>query len=163
MEKGKSLVILRHAKSSWDEEGKSDFDRVLKPRGITDIVKIASEVKPLLSGFNIIFSSSANRAIHTSILFAKTVGVPTEKIRIIDELYETNVVNLLNFVKSIPNELRKVVVVGHNPTSTDFVNLFIDEQIDNIPTSGLVKIDFNEVGWENISKQYVSNVDIRFP
>lgn len=163
MEKGKSLVILRHAKSSWEEDDKSDFDRTLKPRGINDIVKIASEVKSQLSEFNAIFSSSANRAVHTAILFAKTVGIPTEKIRIIDSLYETHVVNVLNFVNALPNELQKVVIVGHNPTSTDFINLFVDEQIDNLPTSGLVKIDFNAESWESISKQNVSNIFIRVP
>ena len=163
MEKGKSLVLLRHAKSSWEEEGKSDFDRALKPRGINDIVKISGEVKSQLSDFDAIFSSSANRAIHTAILFAKTAGIPTEKIKIIDTLYETHVVNVLNFVRNLPNELQKVIVVGHNPTSTDFVNLFVDEQIDNLPTSGLVKIDFNAESWESISKQNVSNVIFRFP
>lgn len=163
MEKGKSLVILRHAKSSWEEEEKSDFDRALKPRGINDIVSIAHDIKSQLGEIDAVYSSSANRAIHTAILFAKAAGIPTNKIRIVDELYETHELNVLEFVKSLSNDLQKVVIVGHNPTSTDFVNMFISQPIDNIPTSGLVKVDFRTQEWAGISELNVENVVYRFP
>ncbi len=157
------MVIIRHAKSSWEEEEKNDFDRALKPKGINDIVRIAGETKTLLGEIDVVFSSSANRAVHTAILFAKAVGIPTEKISIVDDLYETNEVIVLNFVRALDNNLGTVAIIGHNPTLTDFANLFVDEQIDNIPTSGLVRIDFREDCWENISKKNVNKVTVRFP
>jgi phosphohistidine phosphatase len=151
MEGQKTLIILRHAKSSWEENDKSDFDRVLKEKGIDDIRLLASNVKDNLPRIDIIFSSPANRAIHTAILFAISVGIPTDRIRIVEGLYDTNELRVDEFVKSLPDELTNVVVVGHNPTSTDFVNLFLKNKIDNIPTSGMVMLTFTVQSWRDIS------------
>lgn len=163
MGNSKTLIVLRHAKSSWEETDKSDFDRALKDRGIKEICLLAQAVKETLGGIDTIFSSPANRAIHTAILFAQTIGFPTENIRIIEGLYETNELYVEGFVKSLPDEMKSVAIVGHNPTSTDFVNLFLEQGIDNIPTSGLVKLIFNTNSWKGISRSSLTSSFFDFP
>jgi len=132
-------------------------------RGINDIRLLGHEVKDRLGDIDIIFSSPANRAIHTAILFAQTVGFPLENIRIVESLYETNELYMEEFVKGLPNELNSIVVVGHNPTSTDFVNLFLNNSIDNIPTSGLVKLVFDTISWKGISKGVLKSSFFDYP
>lgn len=163
MENNKTLIILRHAKSTWDETGKADFDRALKEKGIQDIRTLASEVKGMLGKIDTIYSSPANRAIHTAILFAKGIGFPTERITIVDGLYETNEIRIFEFVKELPKESCNVVIVGHNPTSTDFVNMFLKDKIDNIPTSGIVKLTFDVRGWADISSHNLSSSFFDYP
>lgn len=163
MEKNRTLIILRHAKSSWEETGKSDFDRALKEKGIQDIRVLANEVKGMLGKIDTIYSSPANRATHTAILFAKGIGFPTEQITIVDELYETNELRLFEFVKELPKVSCNVVIVGHNPTSTDFVNLFLKDKIDNIPTSGIVKLSFDVTSWADISSHNLSSSFFDYP
>ncbi len=148
----KTLYILRHAKSSWDEPEKSDFDRSLKMRGINDVKLLAKKVKGDTDGIDLIISSPANRAIHTAILFAQAVGFPMDKLLIKENLYETTELEVQKLVKSLPDNLNKVMIVGHNPTSTHFTNLFLKETIFNIPTSGLVGLTFSVDKWVDIER-----------
>jgi phosphohistidine phosphatase len=163
MDKPKTLLVLRHAKSTWDEPDKQDLDRALKTRGLNDIKLLAREVQPTVINLDTIFSSPANRAIHTAILFSLTVGFPLEKICITKKLYETDEYQLEEFVKGFSDDLNTVMIVGHNPTSTDFVNLFLNETIYNIPTSGLVGLSFSSTKWMKIGKSSLLSSFFHFP
>lgn len=158
MDNSKTLIILRHAKSSWAESGVQDFDRSLEPRGVNDITMLAGKVKAKVSELEAIFSSPAERAIRTAMLFAQTVGFPQEKIRVRKDLYTVGCLQLWDMVKAFDNGLSTVMVVGHNPTLTDFVNLFLGRPIDNVPTSGIVGLTFSTENWEGIEqKTLISN------
>jgi phosphohistidine phosphatase len=159
----KTLFILRHAKSTWDEIGKRDFDRTLKTRGIDDIKLLSKVISKEIKNLDLILSSPANRAIHTAILLAQTVGFPMEKIRIKEDLYETDEDQVELIVRSLHNDLNTVMIVGHNPTSTYFVNRFLMEAIDNIPTAGLVRLTFNIDSWQDIGKKHLESSSFDFP
>lgn len=159
----KTLYILRHAKSSWDDSDKDDFDRPLKARGVEDIKILSKEIKEKIDGVDAVFSSPANRAIHTAILFAKAIGIPLERISISGNLYEASILDLQEFVKSLPDIIQSAVIVGHNPTLTDFVNGFIKQQIFNMPTSGFVKLCFKCASWPDISKTNLKSSFFDFP
>jgi phosphohistidine phosphatase len=163
MDKTKTLLVLRHAKSSWEEPDKQDFDRALKSRGLNDIRVLAREIRSKVNNLDAIFSSPANRAIHTAILFSLTVGFPLEKIRITKNLYETDEHQLEKFVKEFLDDLNTVMIVGHNPTLTDFVNLFLKESIYNIPTSGFIGLIFSSTKWKKIDEGSLISSFFHFP
>ncbi len=159
----KTLYILRHAKSSWDEPDKNDIDRALISRGINDAIFMAKKLKNQLNDVDLIISSPANRAIHTAIIFSRITGISPEKIKIDANIYESTESGILKIVKHLPDDLMKIVIVGHNPTLTYFVNNFINESIDNIPTSGMVGMSFSIDSWKDISKNKLKSFFFEYP
>ena len=159
----KELFILRHAKSSWDEPNKEAKDRPLTSRGIHDAHFMANQLKKRLSKVDLILSSHANRAEHTATIFTEIIGLPFDRLRITSKIYETTESQIMTMVKNLPNEIHSVIIVGHNPTFTDFANRFLDSSIDNIPTAGIVGLTFNTSNWEEISKGNLLSSVFEFP
>ncbi|MGE0077261.1 MAG: histidine phosphatase family protein [Bacteroidales bacterium] len=148
----RELFILRHAKSSWSEVDKSDKDRALKPKGIKDIALVAKSVQNVIGNLELIISSPANRAIHTSILFSESIGFPLNKISINKKLYEADESMLMDVIANQNPEIQSLMIVGHNPTLSYFVNSILPEPIFELPTSGLVCLYFDTENWADISK-----------
>ena len=159
----KELFILRHAKSSWDEPNVDDVDRALTPRGVNDAHTIANRQKKLLKGVELILTSHANRATHTATIFADVIGYPFDKIKISANLYEISEVQLISIVNALPYELARVLIVGHNPTFTYFVNRYLKIPIDNIPTAGIVGLSFNATTWKDISRDNLQSSFFEYP
>lgn len=158
----KRLFILRHAKSSWSEVDKSDKDRALKAKGISDIVNTAMRMASKLQGIDLIITSSANRAVHTAILFAETIGFPPQRIQIEPMVYQADEKELIDLIKSLSDDYQCVMVVGHNPTLTYLVNRFLANSFHELPTSGLVGIEFDINRWDEISADRVSSAFTSF-
>ncbi|QKG79506.1 SixA phosphatase family protein [Tenuifilum thalassicum] len=154
----KTLFILRHAKSSWAESNKSDKDRALKVKGISDIINTARSFAQKVNTLDLIVTSSANRAVHTAVLFAETIGFPPQKIRIEPMVYQADDQELVEMIKRFPNDCHGVMIVGHNPTLTYLANRFLADRIHEFPTSGLVGIVFNVDSWSEISPEKVKTV-----
>lgn len=147
----KNLIIIRHAKSSWDFLCQ-DFDRTLEQRGIDDAHLVATDCKKYIQNHFVIYSSPAKRARETAKIFAKILLYPQESILFIDNLYTFDENKLEMVIKSIGNDLDNVILFGHNDAITNFVNKFGDIYIENVPTSGLVWLQFNTDSWETIHK-----------
>lgn len=111
----KRLILLRHAKSDWDPEGVSDFNRPLSSRGIREA--LASAHNLLKAGYrpDLIWSSPAIRAWHTAHLFAQVCSVPHAAVQPILGFYEGETSVLLDLVREIDPKWDTVLWVGHNP------------------------------------------------
>ena len=72
----KTLYIVRHAKSSWDYESIADIDRPLKERGIKDAHLISNYLAETIKKPDVFVTSSANRALHTAIIFCDNFSYP---------------------------------------------------------------------------------------
>ena len=147
----KNLIIIRHAKSSWDSPCQ-DINRPLQQRGIDDAHLVAIDCIKYLPCNFIIQSSSAKRARETALIFASTILYPVESIVFRDDLYTFDENRLEKIIKSIGNDFENVILFGHNEAITNFVNKFGDISIDNVPTSGLVWLQFETDSWEKIGK-----------
>jgi phosphohistidine phosphatase len=163
MNSSKTLFVLRHAKSCWEEFGTSDFDRPLKAKGILDTQNLAKTFKDDFLKIEVVVSSPANRAIHTAILICKTIGLPLDRIKLNEILYETSETVVDSIVRGLPNELNVAMIVGHNPTFTNFANNFLTKPIDNLPTTGLVKLQFSSKVWSAISRNNVVSEYVECP
>jgi len=159
----KELFVLRHAKSSWDEPNKDDIDRALTTRGISDAYAMANRLKKQLHETDLIITSQANRAIHTATIFASVIKYPVEKIKISSSIYETSETKIKSLIKNLPDDISRVMIVGHNPTFTNFVNHYLPNLIDNIPTAGIVGISFKTEKWNEISAEKVYSSFFEFP
>jgi phosphohistidine phosphatase len=149
----KTLIVVRHAKSSWDDPDLSDFKRPLNERGMKDAPRMAKRLKEKHFAINTVVSSPALRALTTCHVFVDVLGLPAEQVREIKELYHAGDEIILKVVQNLPDSKHDVAMLfGHNPGLTDFVNNLLEEEIDNIPTTGIVccklKIDkWSEAKW----------------
>ncbi|RDY58349.1 SixA phosphatase family protein [Flagellimonas nanhaiensis] len=147
----KHLILMRHGKSSWDYQV-SDKDRPLKERGINDAHLVAEKYGQEGAKIDFAFSSPANRALHTSMIFLRNQGFDLNNFIISSELYDFSGSSVQGFVKRLDNDFDTVMIFGHNYAFTSLVNTWGDEYIENVPTSGLVHIKFKTDDWAKISK-----------
>jgi len=147
----KTLILVRHGKSSW-EYAVSDKDRPLLQRGITDAFLVADHFNEQEMKINAIFSSPANRALHTSMIFVRQLYFPLDKFQIVSELYDFSGDYVLQFVKDLSDTLDTVIIFGHNHAFTFIANSLGNSYIENVPTSGLVQLEFDLEQWASIEK-----------
>ncbi|HAH53863.1 MAG TPA: histidine phosphatase family protein [Flavobacterium sp.] len=147
----KNLILIRHAKSSWDSP-MQDFDRPLEHCGILDADRVSTEFKKYLPTSFVVFSSPAKRARETALIFAKNLLYPLESIIFSDNLYTFDENKLEKTIQLISNDYENVILLGHNDAITNFVNKFGTIFIDNVPTAGLIWLQFESDHWEKIQK-----------
>ena len=143
----KNLYLIRHAKSDWSDENKSDFDRGLNKRGQKAIFTMAHALKEKKIIPDIILSSSAKRAKLTAKGLAKEIGYSGE-IKYIDALYMAEPETIQGLIKDINAKYDTLFIVGHNPETTELSNMLIDDYIDNVPTLGIVALKLPINDWK---------------
>jgi phosphohistidine phosphatase len=153
----KNLILIRHAKSSWDAPV-HDKERVLNQRGVRDAHLVAQNIADFLPKINLIWSSTAKRASETAIIFAQNLMWPIESILFKDELYTFDASKLEKVIKSCNNSYENVILFGHNEAITEFVNKFGDVFIDNVPTAGFVSLSFDVESWSTIHKGKINKI-----
>lgn len=153
----KTLILVRHGKSSW-EYRVSDQDRPLQKRGINDAHLVSAEFKSLSRNIDSAYSSPANRALHTCMIFLRTFNYPLEKLKITDQLYDFSGEAVMSFIKQLDDNLNTVLIFGHNYALTNLVNHLGNKAIDNVPTSALVQISFDVTSWKEIKNGITEHI-----
>ena len=153
----KTLILVRHAKSSWDNPTLSDHDRPLLEIGKKRTRLVISRLQDLKVQPDIIISSSAVRALETAKYIAKGLNYPVESIKTSDAYYMASKQELLNEFFDMPDRFNTVMLAGHNPTLTNLANKFLSQPLDNLPTSGVVKIVFDTDKWDQICKARIES------
>lgn len=149
----KTLLIVRHGKSSWDYPELSDRDRPLKERGISDAGKMALKLKEQKDIPDLIISSPARRAAHTAEIFSEIFGIPSNEIIVDENLYFQGDGTVIEVVRSLDSDFNNVMIVGHNPDYTDVANHFLPQSLYNLPTAGVVLLKFDCTTWKEISRE----------
>ena len=159
----KELFIIRHAKSSWEDQSISDFNRPLNERGRTDAPLMGGVIKD--NGFipDLIISSSANRAISTAKEIAKKVGYPIENIVEERKIYETDFNRVVGIINQIDDKYKRVFIFGHNPTFTHLIEELGGEYIGNLPTCGVAALRFEFESWEMVTAKTGTQFYFDFP
>jgi phosphohistidine phosphatase len=147
----KSLVLVRHAKSDWSVNT-SDKNRAITMSGKLAIQNVASIYEDNIEKEVHIWCSTAKRATETALIFCKTKAIDINRIEFSESLYTFNASELENSIKKCPNHINKLILFGHNEAITNFVNKFGDNYIFNVPTAGLVFLQFETDNWEKINK-----------
>lgn len=159
----KQVILLRHAKSSWSDITCSDFDRPLNHRGKKDAESMASKLTQRIERLDLLMSSTANRAKSTTDLFIY-FGLQVDKVEYMRELYHASPEQIINQVNQIHPSVQSVMIVAHNPSLTILANDLIHNfQLDNLPTSGIVSIQFDVEEWSEVGKCKGNLLFIDFP
>jgi len=150
----KELVLIRHAKSSWDDLRVPDHDRPLNTRGERDAPVMATWLSGQIQAPDMVIVSTAIRARDTADKFIKAMGVSEDHVVRTRDVYEATVDSLLDTIAWVPpQEAERVMVVGHNPTMTMMLDRLTTERIDNMPTCTVAVIRFPEATtWKDLPK-----------
>lgn len=147
----KKLFIIRHAKSSWDHPHLRDIDRPLNTRGFKDAPRMAQLFKKEVGSIDTLISSPALRAFTTSKEFAKELGIPDNSIIVEEKIYGASINGILDLINGLNDGWSSVCIFGHNPTFTYLAEELADVNIGNLPTCGIVGIEFNVSEWAAVS------------
>lgn len=149
----KTLILIRHAKSSWKDETLPDRERPLNTRGKID----APLMGQILFEKNIIpdlvLSSTAKRAKKTAQkIFFDIYGFSENQIHLTDDLYFTGVAFHMLIINTLLDTKNTVVLVGHNPDFVDLIDFLTKEKVQEMPTSGVYCLDFDINSWKEVKE-----------
>ena len=147
----KTLYLIRHAKSSWDDPLQDDFDRPLNKRGMKDAPRMGKRLQEMDIHPDMLLSSPAERALSTCMLIAEKIGYSARNIHTDQRLYHAGEDQLLAVVHGFHDGNDEIMIFAHNPGLTDFANrLNHDLVTDNIPTCGVVALQFAVNSWKEV-------------
>lgn len=148
----KKLVIIRHAKSSWDDAFLDDHERPLAERGLRDAPKMANRLKKADIFPDAIISSDAERAKTTAFITAENLSFPKQKIRLTPNLYHASASTILSEIRKTDDAVKTLFVFGHNPGQNDLI-WKLGGEIDNLPTAGQFGFKFNVENWSEVDRK----------
>ena len=143
----KTLTIVRHAKSSWKDSSLKDRDRPLNKRGRRDAPEMGHRIAAAGIRPSLIISSPAKRAWTTARIIAAEIGYPIEFLQREDDLYLASVSRVLDVLVAQDEKFNNIMLFGHNPGLTDFVNYLVPGTTNNLPTCGVVSVSFDQGDW----------------
>lgn len=146
----KTLILIRHAKSSWDDPGLSDFERSLNDRGKKDAPMMADRLHERGIKVDAFITSPAKRAKRTAEQFAKRYKKNVGDLILKTELYMAGEETFLKLMEKLDDQMDCVVMFSHNPGITDFANRLADVKIDNIPTCGVFAVSIDAKKWSKV-------------
>ena len=160
----KTIILVRHAKSSWKDPSLDDFDRPLNKRGKRNAPLMGKKLNDLSIIPDLLLSSPAKRARKTAIAVAKALDYPKKKIMFFDKMYHASVRYLVELLKSLDDKNETIMLFGHNPSFNDFADLLLKiNPINNIPTTGVCCIRFDVDQWQKIKESKGEFVFFDFP
>ena len=154
----KTLLLVRHAKSSWDASGISDFDRPLNERGKKDAPQMAKRLKDKAIEIDLFVSSPAKRARKTAKYFAAEFEVKKDGIQFVDDLYLASPSAFQKTITDLSDKKNTVAIFSHNPGITEFANALTNVRIDDMPTCSVFAIHVDTDSWsdfENAEKKFL--------
>lgn len=153
----KSVIIIRHAKSSWDSIDVDDFDRPLNDRGKDDAPKMAKRLLDRNITIDTFISSSARRARKTAAIFIKEFGGQKDDIVLLPELYLAGPEAFYKAIAQAPASASTIALFAHNLGITEFANELTDVRIDDMPTCAIFAVKADIKDWpafKDAEKQY---------
>ena len=155
---------MRHGKSSW-EYPVDDRDRPLLERGINDAYLIGKHFESQNITIDQAYSSPANRALHTAMIFLRETNFSLSKFQVTEQLYDFTGDSVMRFIKALDDIHDSAAIFGHNYAFTHIVNMMGNDYIDNLSTAGLVEIHFQIENWSKalngITKQTILPKQLR--
>lgn len=160
----KKLILVRHAKSDWGHDGLKDIDRPINQRGYNDAYDMSNWFGEHHDKPDMIVTSDATRALSTALIFSRLFEFGAAKVLMVPEIYESDVKTLKACIAALDNKANSVMLFGHNPGLTNLANeLCADMDFDNIPTTGMVAIQFDVKAWKDVVNTQGKTIFYRYP
>ncbi len=148
----KHLLLVRHAKSSWDNFSIKDFDRPLNDRGKSDAPMMAERLLEKEISIDAFISSPAKRARKTAELFVKEYKAGKDHLVFVDALYLAGPSVFEEVISKIDDEFNSIAIFSHNEGITEFANSLTDVRTGNIPTCGIFAVKIKTKRWKDFAE-----------
>lgn len=148
----KTVLLIRHAKSSWENFSVKDFDRPLNDRGKKDAPAMAKRLLDKNIQIDAFIASPAKRALKTAEAFCKVFDTKKEKIIFFEELYLAGPDTFTDVISKTDEKFDNIAIFSHNNGITDFANTLTTARIDEIPTCGIFAIKVNAKSWKDFAQ-----------
>ena len=158
----KTLFLVRHAKSGWDEPALPDRDRPLAERGERDAPEMARRLARRGVDPDLILSSPAKRALATARIIAKALDYKRKDIEIDDRLYPGQVSELLSMIHALDDKLERVMLFGHNPAVAELAH-HLSSAITRMPTCAVAEFSFDAQSWSEVDRATLAYVTLDYP
>lgn len=146
----KTLYLVRHAKSDWDNSSLLDIERPLNERGYNNANSMSRLFKEKQDNPDLIITSPAIRAINTALIFARNINYDFNLISIQKELYESSVKEYLSVLGHTDEQYKSVMLFAHNPTISGFADSLCKALPMDMPTCAIVGIRFDCKKWSDL-------------
>ncbi len=148
----KTLLLIRHAKSSWDDAGMTDFDRPLNARGLRDADAMALRLYERVPIIDAFISSPALRAKTTAEKFMATFHAPKERLLTQQGFYLAPPAFFTSFISTADDRLNSIALFAHNPGITDYANTLTTAiRTDNMPTCAIFAVSAEIDSWKDFA------------
>lgn len=144
----KTLLLMRHAKSSWDNPKLADHERPLNNRGKNDAPKMGEHLNQEDLIPDVILCSSAKRARQTVEGVLETLSFDGE-VKIIDDLYHSGPRTYLELLSGLSEDIERAMLVGHNPEMDYFLE-YVCDVYEHMTTANIAVIEFTVDGWREL-------------
>jgi phosphohistidine phosphatase len=158
----KTLYLVRHAKSSWDDPSLNDQQRPLNKRGHKAALLMGERLKQRSVTVEQIVSSPALRALTTARYLADAIAYEQKDIIIERELYFSGVDEMLALLHDCDPDIESLMLVGHNPDMTSFSNFLCGYHSSNMPTCAISTIQFDKQ-WKKIGREDGTLLNYDYP
>jgi phosphohistidine phosphatase len=158
----KTLILVRHAKSSWSDRTLPDIERPLNERGKRAARQLGRRLAERAVCPALIVSSPAQRALRTARLLARRLGYSRENIVIETRLYTHPVSALLRVVQALNDKHARVMLIGHNPQLTELAGRFC-ARIARMPTCAAATLTFDVGSWADVKRQSLAHMEFDCP
>lgn len=159
----KTVFFIRHAKSSWSDPHLPDMKRPLNKRGLRDAPFMAQLLRRQIQPPVYLLSSTALRAFSTATYFAEAFGQKDKDIHTDRRLYLADPETIIQVLNELKNNIKTVLVFGHNPGYTHLANQFSKQLIDNVPTCGIFEVRSEVDDWMDFGKETGRLIQIQYP
>ncbi|NWF36640.1 histidine phosphatase family protein [Mariprofundus sp. KV] len=146
----KQLILVRHAKSSWDDLSARDFDRDLNDRGHCDAQEMGQRLARRGFKPDAFMISSSRRTRSTAYLMADQLAFSHADIELKDELYLASPSTMLKAIRQTPDHVQRLALLAHNPGITELTNRLARTYINNVPTCGLAILEMDISSWNEV-------------
>ena len=158
------LTLVRHAKTEAGYEGQEDWDRMLEPRGQRDAPEMGRRLKGRGLKPDKVITSPAVRALATTTILTRELGVAAAKVTQDEQLYLASPKVLLKVIQELGGSAKHLMIVGHNPGLTEFADTLSDERsVDNMPTCAMYSVEFDIESWSDLTLGSGVNVEFDYP
>ena len=143
----RSVIVVRHAKSSWSDPSQPDFERPLNDRGKADAPVMAKRLLDRQIQIDAFISSPAKRAKKTATIFAEVYGVEKEQLILVPSLYHAEPSDFFRTIAAAPDTANTIALFSHNPGITSFVNMLSKVNVDDMPTCAMYAVQCELSNW----------------
>lgn len=147
----KTLYLVRHGKSDWDQMDSNDLERPLKKRGIDNSVEMADRMKEDGQIPDVLICSPAVRAFETAKLFSEGLGLRSDQFKVNERLYLPDFSTILKVILYLDNAHQSAMLVGHEPSLSTCINYIINDPIEKVVTGSVTRLEFDTNDWRDVS------------